>query len=225
MKDDTGAVVTMGGGTKVSALTAASAATGAQEIPVNDAGTTKKLTVAQINAFVDPASTASSAAQTLGTGDTYVTGSGVTLEAGRLKQTSFYRCVIDLTKTAAGTATAVVTLRMGTLGTTGDAAICTFTLPTAQTAAADNGIFVVYANMRSVGSGTSAVAEGVLEIRRTGTTAGFLSTGGLQFMAPQRVTSSGFNSTTVTRVGVSINAGASSAWTTQLVQADIKNLS
>lgn len=38
--------------TKISALTAASAAAAAQEIPVNDAGTTKKLTVAQL--FTDP---------------------------------------------------------------------------------------------------------------------------------------------------------------------------
>jgi hypothetical protein len=38
------------------------------------------------------------------------------------------------------------------------------------------------------------------------------------------VTSSGFNSTTVTKIGLSINAGASSAWTSQMVQSDVKNL-
>lgn len=210
--------------TKISALTAASAALGADEIPVNEAGTTKKLTLSQLNAFVDPASNASVAAQTLGTSDTYLTGSSVVFTAGRLKAGSFYRAIFDMTKTAAGTATATMTLRMGTLGTTGDAAICTFTFPTAQTAAVDNARFSVYANFRTVGSGTSATVEGVLVIERTNTTTGFVSTGGLQFMAPLRVLSSGFNSTTVTTVGMSINAGASSAWTTQVVQADIKNL-
>ena len=210
--------------TKTSALTAVTTVAGAIEIPVNDAGTSKKLTMSQVNGFVDPASNASIAAQTLGTGDTYVTRSNVSFVAGRLQAGSYYRAVIDMTKTAAGVATATMTLRMGTAGTTADAAICTFTFPTAQTAAIDNGRFSVYANMRTVGSGTSATTEGVLVIERTNTTTGFLSTAGLQFMAPIRVLSSGFNSTTVTTVGLSINAGASSAWTTQLVQADIKNL-
>jgi Pectate lyase superfamily protein len=38
--------------TKISALTAASAALGADELPINEAGTSKKLTVAQIKTFV-----------------------------------------------------------------------------------------------------------------------------------------------------------------------------
>lgn len=209
--------------TKISALTAVTTPASTDELAVNQAGTSKKVTLAQLNSFVDPASNASIAAQTLGTSDTYLTGSDVTFAAGRLKAGSFYRALIDMTKTAAGTATATMTLRLGTLGTTSDAAICTFTFPTAQTAAIDNARFSVYANLRAVGA-ASALVEGVLVIERTNTTTGFLSTGGLQFMAPIRVLSSTFNSTTVTKVGMSINAGASSAWTTQLVQADIKNL-
>lgn len=210
--------------TKISALTAVGTPAGTDEIPVNQGGVTKKLTLSQVNGFVDPASNASIAAQTLGTTDTYVTGSAVTFTAGRLKAGSYYRAVLDMTKTTAGVAVATMVLRMGTAGTTADAAICTFTFPSAQTAAADNGRFSVYANLRTVGTGTTATCEGVLVIERTNTTTGFLSTGGLQFMAPIRVLSGGFNSATVTTVGLSINAGASSAWTTQLVQADIKNL-
>lgn len=209
---------------KISALSAAGSVVGAMEFAVNNAGTSNKVTASQLNAFVDPASNASVAAQTLGTADTYLTGSSVTFAAGRLKAGSYYRLVFDMTKTAAGTATATMNLRFGTAGTTSDTSRCLFTFPTAQTAATDNARFSVYANMRSVGSGTSATVEGVLVIERTNTTTGFLSTGGLQFMTPIRVLSSGFDSTTVTTVGLSINAGASSAWTTQLVQADIKNL-
>lgn len=41
--------------TKISALTAASAALGTQEIPVNEGGTSKKLTVTQIKTFANPA--------------------------------------------------------------------------------------------------------------------------------------------------------------------------
>lgn len=210
--------------TKISALGSVSTPAGAQEIPVNDAGTTKKLTLTQVNAYCEPVSTASVASQTLGTGDTYLTGSGLTVVASRFQAGTYYRSKIDMTKTGAGTAVATMTLRMGTLGTTSDAAICLFTFPSAQTAVIDNGFFEVFANFRSVGAGTSAVVEGVLKIQRTNTTTGFLSTSALQFMAPIRVTSSGFNSTTVTKIGISINAGASSAWTTQLVQTDLLNV-
>jgi hypothetical protein len=40
--------------TKVSALTAVSAAAGAQELPCNDAGTSKKVTVTQLKSFINP---------------------------------------------------------------------------------------------------------------------------------------------------------------------------
>lgn len=209
--------------TTITGATAAAAALGPMEIPVNDAGGDKKLTVTQLDAYIVEPTASSTAAQTLGTSDTYLAGSGITVTAGRIQAGTYYRCVMDMTKTAASTATAVIYLRMGTLGTTGDAAICTFTFPTAQTAAVDDGRFEVLANFRSVGTGTSAVVEGVLFINRTKTTTGFLSTSGLAFMAPNRVTSSGFNSATVTKVGISINAGASSAWTSQLVQAALVN--
>jgi hypothetical protein len=226
MKDEAGVVTTLGGGTTISAMSAASALTGAETIPAVQGGSNVKVTASQLNAFVDPASNSSTAAQTLGTGDTYLAGSDPTaFAAGRLKAASFYRCIFDMTKTAAGVAIATMTLRMGTLGTTGDAAICVFTFPSAQTAAVDNARFMVTANLRSVGAGTAAVVQGTLYIERTNTTTGFLSTSGLQFMAPIRVVSSGFNSTTVTKIGLSVNAGASSAWTTQSVQSDIKNLS
>jgi hypothetical protein len=169
-------------------------------------------------------STGSIAAQTLGTGDTYIAGSSPpAFPAGKIQAGTFYRVKLDMAKTAAGTAVATFTLRMGTLGTTGDAAICTFTAPSAQTAAIDNGQLEILANFRSVGSGTSAVVEGLLVMIRTNTTTGFLSTGGLQ-IAPLRVTSGGFDSTTVTRIGISINPGASSSWSTQVVQSEVKNL-
>lgn len=225
MKDDAGTVTTLGGGVAVSALTAGAALDGTEVFPAVQGGATVKITPGQLNAYVDPSSASSTAAQTLGTGDTYLAGSQPqAFTAGRLKAGSYYRCVFDMTKTAAGVAVATMTLRMGTLGTTSDAAILTFTFPTAQTAAIDNARFMVTANMRSVGTGTSAVCAGTLYIERTNTTTGFLSTAGLQFMAPIKVTSAGFNSATVTRIGLSINAGAASAWSTTTVQSDMKNL-
>lgn len=209
---------------KISALTAVTTPAGTDEFAVNQSATSKKMTLTQINAYAEPVSAASTASQTLGTSDTYLTGSGLTVTPGRLQAGTFYVCRMDMTKTAAGTAVATMNLRMGTAGTTSDAAICLFTFPSAQTAAVDNGFFEVFANFRSVGASTAAVVEGVLVIQRTNTTTGFLSTSALAFMAPIRVTSAGFDSTTVTKIGVSINAGASSAWTTQLVHASLLNV-
>jgi hypothetical protein len=85
-------------------------------------------------------STSSIAAQTLGTSDTYIAGSSPpAFPAGKIQAGTCYRVKLDMAKTAAGVAVATFTLRMGTLGTTSDAAICTFTAPSAQTAAIDNG--------------------------------------------------------------------------------------
>jgi hypothetical protein len=51
---------------KISALTAASAAAGANELAINEAGTSKKLTVTQLQDFIGPKLTASAAAPAAG---------------------------------------------------------------------------------------------------------------------------------------------------------------
>jgi hypothetical protein len=38
-------------------------------------------------------------------------------------------------------------------------------------------------------------------------------------------TSSGFDSSTATYIGISVNAGASASWTVSLTQAELQNLS
>jgi len=70
--------------------------------------------------------------------DTYLVGSSVPVPLGLLKATSKYRCRFTVTKTAAGVATPIVTVRFGTAGSTADAARCTLTFA-AQTAAVDEG--------------------------------------------------------------------------------------
>lgn len=210
--------------TKISALTAVTTPAGTDEFAVNQGGVSKKATLTQINAYCEPLSAASTSNVTGYSSDTYLAGSGLTVTAGRLQAGTFYRLKVAISKTAASTATAAVVLRMGTLGTTGDAAICTFNFPTAQTAATDQGFIEILANFNSVGSGTSAVVGGTLVLWHQKTTTGFVSTSGTQFMAPILVTSSGFNSTTVTKIGVSVNGGASASWTTATVQADLLNV-
>lgn len=152
--------------------------------------------------------------------DTYLTGSSIAIPSGALKVGSRYHLVFDVSKTAAGTAAPVITIRFGTNGTTADTARLTFTF-LAQTAAADIGTFEVWVTFRTVGSGTSAVIQGTAQVRHR------LQTTGLQNLVSTtlQVTSGGFDSTVANSIiGASVNAGASAAWTVQLVQAELRNI-
>jgi hypothetical protein len=150
--------------------------------------------------------------------DTYLDGSSVTIAAGDWKVKGQYYCMFDMTKTAAGIATPIITIRMGTLGTTSDAAILTLTFA-AGTAVIDSGTFHVYVNFRTVGSGTSAVIAGVAQCHHQSAN-GLTTTGGQNGMITG--TSSGFASTTQTIMGISFNGGASFAGTNTLVQAELR---
>lgn len=139
--------------------------------------------------------------------DTYLAGSSIIIPAGHWKVGTTYKCVFDMTKTAAGTAQFTVIIRMGTLGTTGDAAICTFAYAVG-TAAIDSGIFTVVANFRTVGAGTAAVLQGRIMCNHHLAATGLITTGA-SGTGVLYVTSSGFASTTQTHIGLSVNGGAS----------------
>ena len=151
--------------------------------------------------------------------DTYLTGSNITFPANPTVGT-IYHLVFDVSKTAASTATPIITLRTGTNATTADTARCTFTF-TAQTAAVDVGTIEVWALFRTVGSGTSAVLQGRAQINHN-----LSVTGLVNLVNPTlQVTSAGFDSTSGnTIIGVSVNGGTSAAWTVQLVQADLTTI-
>ncbi len=152
--------------------------------------------------------------------DTYLAGSSITIPtAGDWKVGERYRCTFDMTKTAAGTAAFTAIVRMGILGTTADAAILTLAFAVG-TAAADTGLFDLWVNVRTVGSGTSAVIAGVLECRHSLAATGLVTTGasGIGIVTG---TSSGFDSTTQTVIGVSLNGGTSFSGTNTLVQAGL----
>ncbi len=206
--------------TKISALTVASAVNDSDQFPKNESGTSKSLTASLLRAYATGSLTAASTAQvtTAYSTDTYLVGSKITAPAaGAWKVGTIYRLRFDMTKTAAGTATPVLTIRMGTAGTTGDAAILTWTM-SAGTAAADSGRFEVEAHFYSVGGATSAVMVGLFTLLHLN--AG-LTTSGFGISA---ITSSGFNSTTQTIIGASFNGGASFSGTTNVVQAEVLNL-
>lgn len=155
--------------------------------------------------------------------DTYLAGSSITLDkAGFWAAGDEYRLKFDMTKTAAGTATPILIVRMGTAGTTADTAILTFT-GAVGTAAVDAGVIEVAVTFRTVGSGTTAVIQGVFECRHNLAATGLISTGaaGIGVIVG---TSSGFDSTTPTIIGASFNGGTSFAGTSTLVQASFKRV-
>jgi len=150
--------------------------------------------------------------------DSYLAGSAIAIPAGRLKAGTRYVLAFDANKTAAGLAGAVLTLRFGASGTTGDAALGALTFPV-QTAAADDGRFTLEVTFRS--AGPAAVVQAVAALTHT------LSTTGLATVAGpvRRATSAAFDATlAAAQIGVSVNGGAAAAWTVSLVQARLENL-
>lgn len=207
-------------GTKISALSAISSALAAQELPVNDAGTTKKITLAQVKAYAENPTSALVTAQTVsGNSDTYVTASRMVLPQTKMQAGVFYRARLVITKTAAGVATPVFTVRTGTAGTTSDTSRHAYT-GVAQTAVIDTGYLDILATFRNPG------ASCILAVW-TNFTHDLAATG---FANATRdfqgsTVSSAFDSTTASMgIGLSINPGASGAWTIQQCTLELLNL-
>jgi hypothetical protein len=158
----------------------------------------------------------STSSQTPFSSDTYLAGSSINVPANAPLVGTAYRLWFDVTKTAAGTATPIISIRYGTAGTTSDTAVCTLTFG-AGTAAADSGLFEIHCDFRTVGSGTSAVLQAIAGLSTNLTTTGISNA-----VKAKQSTSSGFNSTVANSIiGASYNGGASAAHTIQLVRADL----
>lgn len=154
--------------------------------------------------------------------DTYLAGSSIPMPANGFVAGARYQCVFDMVKTAAGTATLAITLRIGSTGSTSDTSICAFTFA-AGTAAVDSGVFTVTAHFRTVGSGTLAVVVGVASCSHALAATGLVSTGASGF-GQILTTSSGFDSTLPnTIIGLSVNGGASFAGTNSVVQSELRS--
>lgn len=154
--------------------------------------------------------------------DTYLVGSSIAIvaPATTLKIGSRYHLIFNVSKTAAGLATPILNIRYGTLGTTGDASKCALTF-TAQTAVTDTGTFEVWVTFRAVGSGTTAIVQ--CSSRRDH---GASITGLGTLVGETKVaTSAGFDSTVANSIlGVSVNGGASAAWTITQANATLENI-
>ena len=152
--------------------------------------------------------------------DTYLVGSSCAIPAGQLQAKAKYRCRFNVVKTAAGVATPIINVRVGTAGSTADTSRGTLTF-SAQTAVVDEGVFEIECVFRTVGSGTSAVLQSLARLAHRLSITGL----GVGVSEPEVVTSGGFDSTVAGLiVGLSVNGGASAAWTVQLVSAELVNL-
>lgn len=220
-----------------SKITALTAITGvnladADELPMVDvsdttmaaSGTNKFTTMADLYTYTSGRQMVAGASVTTpGAGfaaDTYLAGSGLLIPNGRLKAQTLYRCTFDVSKTAAGVATPIINVRIGTGGAVTDASRGTHTFP-AQTAVVDQGMFELWAAFRTVGAATAAVLQS-----RSRLTHALSVTGLSTSVTPVTVaTSAGFDSTpNGSIIGLSVNGGASAAWTITLVEAELVNL-
>lgn len=153
------------------------------------------------------------------TADTYVAGSAITVPASLALQVGTqYRCKISLSRTAGGgVAAPTCIIRIGTLGTTGDAAAITFT-GAATTSAIDVGFIEVLLTVRTVGATGTLQATYCLKHN-------LASGAGLSGTDVIEVNNASFNTTTASLIiGVSLNYGASATTTTTQVEAELLNI-
>ena len=206
--------------TKISALTAATAGANADEYAINQSSTSKKITgslkkewlgCVLYNADASQQAPASSAT-------TYLTGSNITVPAGKLRANTVFRWTIQLGKTNAGTAARSILVLVGTAGTTSDATIATLTSGT-PSGATDTGCYIVTFAVTSIGA--SAASRAAYQAMHQ------LSTTGLFANETEAITAAGtaFDSTTANLiVGLAVTTGASEALTIYSMIAEAFNL-
>lgn len=135
--------------------------------------------------------------------DTYVTNSNILIPSCGIQAGMCFRWHISVSKTAAGTATVVFTFRLGTALTTADTSILALTTTVAQTAAVSQGLFIISLGVRT--SGASGVVAGGVGVATNSAGLG----GGIDGASGSVDLSAAAGKS----LGLSINAGASAAWT------------
>jgi hypothetical protein len=179
--------------------------------------TTKRLAIVddagRFNGFLS--GNDATASQVLGTADTYVTNSGILIPSMGMKAGQLYRWYMFITKTAASTAAATVIFRTGSTQTTADTARSTIT-SAAQTAVVDGGLWTLTCQVRNVGASGQIVTSYSIGGKRAADAAGFGNS------ALDNIPAT-FDNTAQAGLylGVSINPGASSAWTITTVEAKL----
>lgn len=164
-----------------------------------------------------PARNYSTSDQVANAADTYVTGSLIALPSGRALVAGVVLIwKFAMTKTGAGTATPIWSLRFGS-GVIGDTARVTLT-GVAQTAVIDTATVEIVCIVRSVGA--SGVVTASLDLHHALAATGFANVAHSVIAG----TSAAFDTTTVTGIGVSVNPGTAGVWTLTMATAEIQNL-
>ena len=147
--------------------------------------------------------------------DSYITGSNIIIPSWGLQAGTSFLWKISLSKTAAGVATPILNIRIGTGLSTSDTSRLTLTGP-AQTADTDTAVLCVMVTVRSVGA--SGVIQGTMWWSKNSSTAGFANNNN----GIVEGTSSGFTNTGLggNSFGLSINGGTSASWTITQVQVE-----
>jgi hypothetical protein len=159
---------------------------------------------------------ASTAAQGAGfSSDTYVTDSDLLVPSFGVQAKTMFRWTISASKTAAGVATPIYSIRIGANRTTGDTARLQITGP-AQTAAADTAVIDIIAVVRSVSA--SGVIQGTIYLSHNNAATGFANNDA----SVVEGTSAAFDNSALggSYIGLSINGGASASWTITQVRAE-----
>jgi hypothetical protein len=148
---------------------------------------------------------------------TYITGSKITLPAGKIAVGTKFHWTFDVTKTAAGTDVSTIDIAVGTAGTTSDTARVSFAKP-AGTAAVDCGRFVIDAVVRATGG--SCVIAGHMNMTHNGDAIGLATVP----IVDVTTVSSSFSVTTATSIGLCITTGAADVYTIQMVTTESWNI-
>lgn len=154
--------------------------------------------------------------------DTYMTDSDILIPTFGFQVRTTFKWLVSASKTAAGVATPIYNIRIGAARSTADTAVLTLTGP-AQTAVADIGTLTIICVVRSVSA--TGVIQGTAWWDHRGTAANTTTSGtGFANDSTGHVegTSAGFNNSALSGqyVGLSINGGASAAWTVTQVWAE-----
>jgi hypothetical protein len=158
---------------------------------------------------------ASIANQTVNAADTYLTDSDILIPSFGMQARARIVWTVSASKTGAGVATPIYSIRIGANRTTADTARLALTGP-AQTAIADIGTLTVMVTCRTVGA--SGVLQGTAWWVHRGTAAN-TTTSGTGFANDSsghvEATSAGFDNSALggSYIGLSVHSGTSGVWT------------
>lgn len=146
--------------------------------------------------------------------DTYVAGSNIIIPSFQMQAQTRFIWRIVASKTGAGVATPIYRVRIGSAASTADTARATLTGP-AQTANADNAVIEIIVTVRSVSA--TGVLQASVSMKHRQAATGFATNA----TGSDDVTATGFDNTDLDGqyIGLSINGGASAAWTVTQVLA------